>query len=81
MGAVIDGSEPTVVRNRETIRVAGIAGAEFDDICDICKRERVEIERRRHRYLAARAPVNVAGRIGGKRWKPTPWNWIRRRSR
>jgi len=60
MGAVIDGSKPTVVRNEETIRVAGISGDEFDAIC---QKELAEIERRRRRYFANCAPLDVAGRI------------------
>ncbi len=60
MGAIIDGSKPTVVRNEETIRLAGISDAEFQVIC---QRELTEIERRRRRYFADRAPVEIAGRI------------------
>ncbi|PDT83226.1 phosphoribosyltransferase [Sinorhizobium sp. BJ1] len=60
MGAVIDGSRPAVVRNEETIRLAGISDAEFDAIC---QRELAEIERRRRRYFAGRAPLEIAGRI------------------
>ncbi|WP_018237192.1 phosphoribosyltransferase [Ensifer sp. BR816] len=60
MGAVIDGSDPAVVRNEETIRLAGISNAEFDTIC---QRELAEIERRRRRYFAGRVPLETAGRI------------------
>ena len=59
MGAVIDGSKPAIVRNEETIRLAGISDAEFDAVC---QRELAEIERRRRRYFAGRAPLEIAGR-------------------
>nr|WP_204339342.1 phosphoribosyltransferase family protein [Rhizobium leguminosarum] len=60
MGAVIDGSQPMVVRNEETIRFAAISEGEFNDIC---QKELAEIERRRRLYLAARPTVEIAGRI------------------
>ncbi|OAP39910.1 phosphoribosyltransferase [Sinorhizobium glycinis] len=60
MGAVIDGSQPAVVRNEETIRLAGISDGQFDAIC---QKELAEIERRRRRYFAGRAPLEIAGRI------------------
>jgi predicted phosphoribosyltransferase len=60
MGAVVDGSRPAVVRNEETTRLAGISDAEFDAIC---QRELAEIERRRRRYFAGRAPLEIAGRV------------------
>lgn len=59
MGAVVDGEAPVVVRNEDVIRSAGISAAEFDRVRD---RELAEIERRRARYLAGRAPVEIAGR-------------------
>lgn len=60
MGAVIDGSKPTVVRDEDTTRLAGISDAEFDAVC---QRELAEIERRRRRYFAARAPLDITGRV------------------
>lgn len=59
MGAVVDGSNPLVVRNEDVIRMAGIDEADFKAVCD---RELAEIERRRQRYLGDRERVDVAGR-------------------
>jgi predicted phosphoribosyltransferase len=59
MGAVVDGSEPTIVRNEDVILLAGIDEAEFKAVCD---NEIAEIERRRQRYLGSRERENVAGR-------------------
>jgi len=60
IGAVIDGSNPTVVRNEKTIRFSGVSDAEFDDIC---QSQLAEIERRRRLYFADRPPAEIAGRI------------------
>jgi predicted phosphoribosyltransferase len=60
MGAVTDGGEPAIVRNREIIEMCGISTEEFDAICD---GELVEIERRRGRYLGDRARAEVSGRV------------------
>lgn len=60
MGAVIDGSKPAVVRNEETIRLAGVSDADFDSVY---QRELAEIERRRRLYFADRPPVDIAGRV------------------
>lgn len=60
MGAVIDGSKPAVVRNEETIRLAGITDAEFDGVC---QRELAEIERRRRLYFGDRPPAETEGRV------------------
>ncbi|KQW51051.1 phosphoribosyltransferase [Ensifer sp. Root1252] len=60
MGAVIDGSQPMVVRNEETIRFSGISEAEFDAIC---QRQLAEIERRRQLYFADRPCEEISGRI------------------
>jgi len=59
MGAVVDGSNPLVVRNDDVIRMAGIDEADFKAVCD---HELAEIERRRQRYLGDRERVDVAGR-------------------
>jgi putative phosphoribosyl transferase len=59
MGAVVDGADPIIVRNEDVIRVTGVSEAEFDEVC---KQELAEIERRRARYLGARAPVELSGR-------------------
>ncbi len=59
MGAVVDGSEPLVVRNERVIRLTGVSGSEFEAICDA---ELAEIERRRRLYLGDRPRVEIAGR-------------------
>ena len=53
MGAVVDGTDPVIVRNEDVIRHAAIGEAEFKAICD---RELAEIERRRQSYLGDRPP-------------------------
>jgi predicted phosphoribosyltransferase len=59
MGAVVDGDSPTIVRNEDVIRAAGITEKEFQSVCSA---ELAEIERRRKRYLGGRKPASVAGR-------------------
>jgi len=59
MGAVVNGDTPIVVRNDDVIAVTGVAEAEFDAVC---RRETIEIKRRRDRYLGGRAPVDVTGK-------------------
>lgn len=59
MGAVVDGSEPLVVRNEDVIRHAGIDEVDFKAVCDA---EFAEIERRRKRYLGSRDRATVEGR-------------------
>jgi putative phosphoribosyl transferase len=59
MGAVVDGADPIIVRNEDVISMTGVSEAEFDEVC---KQELAEIERRRARYLGARAPVELSGR-------------------
>jgi predicted phosphoribosyltransferase len=60
MGAVVDGDAPIVVRNEDVIRLAAIGEAEFDAVC---QQEMVELERRRRRYLAGNAQLDIAGRV------------------
>jgi putative phosphoribosyl transferase len=60
MGAVVDGSNPLVVRNEEVIALAGVDETDFKAVCDA---ELAEIERRRQRYLGGRERIDVAGRI------------------
>ncbi|HLW91687.1 MAG TPA: phosphoribosyltransferase family protein [Roseiarcus sp.] len=60
MGAVVDGSSPLTVRNEDIIRAAGVSEADFAEARD---RELAEIHRRRQRYLAGRAPINLAGGV------------------
>jgi putative phosphoribosyl transferase len=59
MGAVADGVAPIVVRNADIIQSSGITETEFNAVRDS---ELAEIERRRRRYLGARAREDVAGR-------------------
>jgi putative phosphoribosyl transferase len=60
MGAVVDGSEPVVLRNEDIIRYARITDADFRAIADA---ELAEIERRRSRYLGGRPRVDLARRV------------------
>jgi putative phosphoribosyl transferase len=57
--AVVNGSDPQVVRNEEIIRQTGMTEA---DIAAARDRELGEIARRREAWLAGRAPVPVKGR-------------------
>jgi predicted phosphoribosyltransferase len=57
-GAVVDGGAPLVVRNPRILAATGTSAVEFDAIAT---RELAEIERRRVRYLGARAAIDVAG--------------------
>src|SRR3984893_17128200 len=59
MGAVADGVAPIVVRNAEIIQRSGVTETESSAVRDA---ELAEIERRRRRYLGARAREAVAGR-------------------
>jgi predicted phosphoribosyltransferase len=59
MGAVVDGGAPLIVRNEDVIRATGVDEAVFTAVCDA---ERIEIERRRNRYLGDRARADIAGR-------------------
>ncbi len=59
MGAVVDGADPIIVRNEDVIRMTGVSEVEFNEVC---RQELAEIERRRERYLDARAPVELSGR-------------------
>ncbi len=58
--AVADGGTPTVVRNEEVIRMAGVDKESFKRVQD---RELQEIERRRRSYLGDRPRLDVAGRV------------------
>ena len=72
MGAVVDGTNPHVVRNEDVIRFTGVSEQEFAAIRD---RELVEIERRRRKFLgssekAHHLPPNRDwnGKYGCGRW-------------
>jgi len=60
MGAVVDGSDPVIVRNDDIIRAAGVSESRFQTLCN---RELGEIERRRRLYLGDRASIDVGGRV------------------
>lgn len=60
MGAVVDGVDPVIVRNDAIIASADVSDREFEAVC---QRELAEIERRRKRYLAARKPTEITGRV------------------
>ncbi|MBL6937872.1 MAG: phosphoribosyltransferase [Alphaproteobacteria bacterium] len=59
IGAIVDGSDPIVVRNLRLLRLTGTTDAAFDRTA---ARELAEIERRRELYLRGRAPLDVKGR-------------------
>jgi predicted phosphoribosyltransferase len=60
MGAVADGDDLTVIRNRDIIELAGVSEDEFDAVC---RTERAEIERRRQHYLGDRARAEIKGQV------------------
>lgn len=60
MGALVDASEPIVVRNEEVIAAAGVSAADFDRVLD---RERIELARRRARYLRGRPHSTLKDRV------------------
>lgn len=60
MGAVVDGTDPLIVRNEDVIRLAGVTEAEFEAVRD---RELAEIRRRRLAYLGTRPHPDLTGRI------------------
>jgi putative phosphoribosyl transferase len=59
MGAVVDGGQPTIVRNEDVIGLAGISDGDFTAVCNS---ELAEIERRRQRYLGTRQRAEITGR-------------------
>ena len=59
MGAVVDGSSPTIVRNEDVIALADVSDVEFRVECDA---QLAEIERRRHLYVGTRPPLDVGRR-------------------
>lgn len=60
MGAVADGTHPTVVTNDDVLAMANVNDVEFSAVC---KRELAEIERRRKLYLGDRPRVEARGRV------------------
>lgn len=59
MGAVVDGSEPVVVRNDSVIALSRVSETEFNAIRD---EQLAEIERRRKLYLGDRPHPKIEGR-------------------
>ncbi len=59
MGAVVDGGQPTIVRNQDVIAMADISEETFQAVCAA---ELAEIERRRRTYVGERPPAVVSGR-------------------
>ena len=60
MGAIVDGPEPTIVRNESVIRHAGVTERAFSAMC---RTEMAEIDRRRQLYLGGHASIPLSGRI------------------
>ncbi|MGJ5030582.1 phosphoribosyltransferase [Bradyrhizobium sp. HKCCYLS2038] len=60
MGAVAEGEQPIIIRNRDVIEASGVSEKEFDTVC---RKERGEIDRRRARYLGDRTRADVTGRV------------------
>jgi len=60
LGAVVDGNEPVIVRNPHILAWTGTRDDEFQEIC---RRELVEIERRRDLFLGKRSSLNADGRV------------------
>ena len=60
MGAVVDGSHPSIIRNEDIIRLAGISAEAFDRVCQA---ELSEIDRRRKLYLADRPRADIKDRV------------------
>lgn len=60
MGAIVDGPEPTIVRNENVIRQARISDGEFSAVC---KLQQGEIDRRKRLYLGNRNNIPLGGRV------------------
>jgi predicted phosphoribosyltransferase len=60
MGAVVDGPNPTIVRNEDVISMCEIKDTEFQAACE---QELAEIARRRKLYFGERSPVDLTGRV------------------
>ena len=59
IGAVVDGSPPTIVRDDEMISITGIREKQFKKLCADALSQ---LERRRQLYLARRQPERLTGR-------------------
>jgi putative phosphoribosyl transferase len=59
VAAIVDGNPPDVVLNREIVEAYGL---QEDDLADLIRRERPELERRRLAYRGTRAPLSITGK-------------------
>jgi len=59
MGAVVDGADPTIIRNDDVIQMMGVSENEFESVC---AHELAEIERRSRRFLGHRKRAEITGR-------------------
>jgi putative phosphoribosyl transferase len=59
MGAVVDGADPTIIRNDDVIQMMGVSETEFESVC---AHELAEIERRSRRFLGRRKRAEITGR-------------------
>ncbi|WP_417498392.1 phosphoribosyltransferase [Maricaulis sp.] len=60
MGAILDGSDPVIVRNENVIRMCRISEDVFEEVRE---RELIELERRREAYLGDRPGIGIKDRI------------------
>ncbi|WP_267212163.1 phosphoribosyltransferase [Chelatococcus asaccharovorans] len=60
VGAVVDGTDPVIVRNEDVILSSGLSDATFKSVCDA---ELAEIARRKTRYIGLRARAALAGKV------------------
>ena len=56
---IVDGNPPDVVLNREIVEAYGL---DYTALEALIRRERPELERKRHAYLGKRKPLSVTGR-------------------
>jgi putative phosphoribosyl transferase len=60
MGAIVDGPEPTIVRNEDVIRLAGVDARDFSAMC---RTKQAELKQRRQLYLGSRGNIPLSGRV------------------
>ena len=59
VAAIVDGNPPDVVLNREMVEAYGL---QEEELADLIRRERPELERRRVVFRGARAPLSINGK-------------------
>jgi len=59
VAAIVDGNPPDVVLNREMVEAYGL---QEEELADLIRQERPELERRRLAYRGARAPLSITGK-------------------